>query len=434
MSSPLTGRRAEPTDGSPDGSPDGPAASGPASAPAQSLARRILVPGFLVQVVLVYAACRLLTGVLLTLVAARQVPTGWTGPVVNYLTFSAQWDGQWYQQIATSGYPAALPVDVDGVVQQNPWAFYPLFPMLCRFVMDGFGLSFYAVGSSVSLLLGFVAAIAMAKLFGKRLGRRSALLCVVVWASFPAAASLQVGYTESIAMALLTLALLALSNERWLLATSLALLTGLARPIAVPLAAVTFVALWLRWRRRGREPIGVGEGLAGLAALAGCGIAGLIWPGIAWWVTGRSDAYTETMSSWRAGHVITPFHPWMDVSRYYFGETWGPVWLTVAFVVVAVMVLGPWAARLGPELRAWSLAYPAYLLVVLDPFTSIFRYLIPLFPLVPVVIGVAGRARPTSRTPWVLARGGILLVGFVVGQWYWIDVLWRFVPPTDYPP
>lgn len=431
MSSPLTGRRAEPLDDGPDPTPT---PTPPAAAAATGQVRRILLPGFLVQVVLLYAACRLLTGILLTVDAARQVPTGWTGPVVNYLTFSAQWDGQWYQQIAASGYPAALPVDSFGVVQQNPWAFYPLFPLLCRFVMDGFGLSFYAAGSTLSLLLGFVAAIAMAKLFEKRLGRRTALLCVVVWASFPAAASLQVGYTESTAMALLTLALLALSSERWLLATSLALLTGLARPIAVPLAAVTLVALWLRWRRRGRDPISVGEGLSGLAALAGCGVAGLLWPAIAWWVTGQSNAYTETMSSWRAGHEITPFHPWMDMSRYYFGETWGPVWLTVAFVVIAVMVLGPWAARLGPELRTWSLAYPAYLLAVLDPFTSIFRYLIPLFPLVPVLVGVAGRARPPARTPWVVARAGILLVLFVVGQWYWIDILWRFVPPTDYPP
>ena len=28
----------------------------------------------------------------------------------------------------------------------------------------------------------------------------------------------------------------------------------------------------------------------------------------------------------------------------------------------------------------------------------------------------------------------VLIVAFVVGQWYWIDVLWRFVPPTDLPP
>ena len=82
----------------------------------------------------------------------------------------------------------------------------------------------------------------------------------------------------------------------------------------------------------------------------------------------------------------------------------------------------------------WSLAYPAYLLVVLDPFTSIFRYLIPLFPLAAVLIGAAGRPLWRRWEGWAWARFGVLLLAFVVGQWYWIDILWRFVPPTDYPP
>jgi len=390
--------------------------------------------GFLPVVLLAYAACRLLTGVLLAVVARHQVPTGWNGSgtdPVTYLTFTAQWDGQWYQQIAEHGYPATLPVDGSGVTQQNPWAFYPLFPLLARFLMDGLGLSFFAAGSTLSLVLGFVAAGTMAVLLRERLGERAALLVVVVWACFPASAALQVGYSESTAMALLTLVLLALSRERWLWAGGLAVLTGLARPIALPLAAVMVVALWLRWRRREADPLRPPQILSGLAALGGCGVAGLLWPAIAWWGTGRADAYTDTMGAWRSGHEIHPFRPWLDMSRYYFGPTWGPVWLTTIFVVIAVMVLGPWASALGPQLRAWSLAYPAYLLVVLDPFTSIFRYLIPLFPLVAVVVGVGGTRR---RWATVGVRSGVVLVAFVVGQWYWIDVLWRFVPPSDYPP
>ena len=398
------------------------------------------VPTFLLAVLGTYAVCRLVTAILLVVVASRQVPTGWNGEgatSVSYLTFTAQWDGQWYSLIASQGYPQSLPVDGAGVVQQNPWAFYPLFPLLSRFLMGIFGISFFAAGSTLSLVLGFVAAGAMGVLLRDRIGAKAALLVVAVWASFPAAASLQVGYTEATAMAVLCLALLALARERWLWAMSLALLTGLARPIAVPLALVTLVALWGRWRRRRTEPVSLVEGASALAALAGCGVAGLLWPGIAWWVTGRQDAYTETMASWRSGHVITPFHPWVDMSRYYFGETWGPVWLTTIFVVIAVMVLGPWARGLGSQLRAWSIGYSGYLLVVLDPFTSIFRYLIPLFPLVAVLVGVGGlRVAPASptRRVVVVTRAVVLTAAFVVGQWYWIDLLWRFVPPTDYPP
>jgi hypothetical protein len=213
-----------------------------------------------------------------------------------------------------------------------------------------------------------------------------------------------------------------------------ALLLGLTRPIAVPIAAVAVVALWSRWRRRTTEPLTTSEAASGLALLVGCGVSGLLWPVVAALVTGRNDAYTVTMSSWRGSRQIVPFRPWLDMSRYYFGPTWGPVWLTVLLVVIAVMVLGPWAARLGPQLRMWSLAYPAYLLVVLDPFTSIFRYLIPLFPLAAVLIGAAGRPLWKRWERWAWVRFGVLLLAFVVGQWFWIDILWRFVPPTDYPP
>ncbi len=403
----------------------------PATAPVRPTAQ---IGRFLPTVLLVYAVCRLVSGILLALVATRQVPTGWTGDAVSYLTFTAQWDGQWYRAIAEHGYPRTLPLDQIGQVEQNAWAFYPLFPFLSRALMDVTGLSFYAVGSTMSLLLGFVAAGAMGALLRRRLGDTWTLATVALWASMPAAAVLQVGYTEAAAMALLTLFLLAVQRERWLWAMLLALLLGLTRPIAVPIAAVAVVALYLRWRRRSTAPVAPSEAASGLALLVGCGVSGLLWPVIAALVTGHGDAYTATMSSWRGSHEIVPFRPWLDMSRYYFGQTWGPVWLTVIFVVIAVMVLGPWASRLGPQLRTWSLAYPAYLLVVLDPFTSIFRYLIPLFPLAAVLIGVAGRPLWSSWVRWAWLRFGVLMVAFVVGQWYWIDILWRFVPPTDYPP
>ena len=31
-------------------------------------------------------------------------------------------------------------------------------------------------------------------------------------------------------------------------------------------------------------------------------------------------------------------------------------------------------------------------------------------------------------------RQTVLAVLCVVGQYYWTDILWRFIPPSDYPP
>lgn len=394
---------------------------------------------FVLTVLALYAACRVVSTAILLVVLQRQVPSGMTGgesDPVTYFPFTALWDGQWYQIIATEGYPDHVPRSEDGRAAQNPWAFYPLFPFAARALMAVTGLEFPAAGSTIALLCGFAAAVLMGLLLRERIGDAAALVVVVLWASFPASVTLQLAYTESLAMLLLVGYLYALSRERWLVAAGVAVLVGLARPIAVPLGVVTLVALWLRWRVRAERPIRPGEYAAGLASLVGCAVAGFLWPVIAWWGTGESSAYTDTMGAWRGSGAVEPFVPWLGMSRYVFGETWGPVWLVVVPVVIVALVAGPWAARLGAELRTWSVAYPAYLAAVLDPFTSIFRYLIPLFPLLAVMVGAAGADRRGSVWPRLLVRAVPLLVLFVVGQYYWTDILWRYVPsPTgDYPP
>ncbi|HET6667661.1 MAG TPA: hypothetical protein VFG98_10310, partial [Intrasporangium sp.] len=257
-----------------------------------------------------------------------------------------------------------------------------------------------------------------------------------LWASFPASVTLQLAYTESLAMLLLVAYLLALARERWLVAAGIVVLVGLTRPIAVPLGIVTLVALWLRWRARENRPIERQEYAAGLASLVACGVAGLLWPAIAWWSTGERSAYTDTMGAWRGSGVVEPFAPWLGMSRYVFGEAWGPVWLVVVPLVILAMVVGPWARGLGMQLRTWSVAYPAYLAAVLDPFTSIFRYLIPMFPLLAVMVGAGWEDRRGVTWPRLLVRAVPLLVLFIVGQYYWTDILWRYIPsPTgDYPP
>src|SRR5690606_20410254 len=132
----------------------------------------------------------------------------------------------------------------------------------------------------------------------------------------PAAPTLQIAYTESLAALLLCVVLWLLSRERWVVAGVVALLTGLARPIALPLGVVALVAVWLRWRRRRTEPVTGAEVLHMLAALAGCGLCGLVWPAVVWWGTGEPDGYTTTMSAWRQGEPVTPFAPTLEMTRY----------------------------------------------------------------------------------------------------------------------
>jgi hypothetical protein len=276
----------------------------------------------------------------------------------------------------------------------------------------------------------------MAGLLAERVGRRVALGAVAAWAAFPSAVSLQLSYTESLAMLVLCGFLWAVMRQRWAVAAGLALVLGLTRPIALPLLAVVAVALAVRWRRRRECPVSGGEYLAGAGALVACAVSGLTWPTIAWAVTGSPTAYTDTMAAWRAGGEIVPLKPWLWMSEWVFRDyelagTYGPVALAAVVTTIVVMVCGPWARALGPELRSWCLAYPAYLGLVLDPFTSIFRYLLPLFPLLVVLLGGGWPDRRPRFLGW---RTGVLVAAGVVGQAIWVFELLVFVPPSDYPP
>lgn len=408
------------------------------SGPARWLGRPMDRRSLTVWAVVVFAVLRLVSGVIIWLASAHQVPfPAWTGPDPGYLDMTVLWDGSWYREVALHGYPAPLPTGPDGLVAQNAWAFYPAFPLLARAVMALTGLSFPVVGSTIALLAGLAAAPLMAVLLARRVAPGVALGAVAVWGAFPAAPSLQLAYTESVAVLVLCAFLLLVETRHWAAAGLVALVVGVTRPIAVPLVAVLLVALALRWRDRDR-PVGRREAIGGLAGLALTGVGAVVWPLVAALRTGVGSAYTDTMASWRAGHEIVPLAPWMSITRWLLRDTpnpevLAPVALTAVAVTLVVAVLGPWAGALGPVLRTWCLAYPAYLAVVLDPFTSIFRYLLPLFPLAVVLVGGGWRGRSTPSR-WTVARILVLVALGIVGQVLWVDHLLVFVPPSDYPP
>ncbi|MGC1207981.1 MAG: hypothetical protein WA880_08515 [Ornithinimicrobium sp.] len=393
---------------------------------------------FVLAVLAIYTVLRLFTtAVLLWITYDQQDPSIFSGENPRYFDVATLWDGRWYERIATGGYPDALPIGDDGQVLQNEWAFYPLFPYLSRGVMALTGWPFAVAGTVVATVLGYAAALVIAGMLREKVGSAAALGAVALLAGFPAAPVLQVAYTESLALLLLGGFLWLLLRQRWLAAALVALLAGLARPIALPLGLVALVAVIHRWRGRAQQPITGGEWASMLAALVGCGLSGLLWPAIAWWGTQRSDAYPVTMSAWRQGEPVTPFTPAIDMVQFLFGDTAGPVLLAGAVGLLLLAVLGPWAAGLGAELRAWCLGYLLYLFAALDPWTSIYRYLLLLFPLFVVFIGGgwAPDRRSGAHPRWVLvARTITLLVLFLGWQVWWTWELFMFVPPRDNPP
>ena len=81
------------------------------------------------SVLLIYGLSRVWGFVVFAVVGQQQLRSPW-GQHLDYLSFISIWDAGWYEQIAVQGYPSELPVNAAGVVQQNQWAFYPIFPQL----------------------------------------------------------------------------------------------------------------------------------------------------------------------------------------------------------------------------------------------------------------------------------------------------------------
>ncbi len=392
------------------------------------------------QVGLLYAAARLVSACIFMAAALHQGPNPWFPAVPDYWNFINIWDARWYGRIITDGYPSTLPTDAAGNVQENAWAFYPLFPALGRALAGLTGASPAAALTVIALLSGLGAALAVYSLFRHKASHAAALWGVAFFATFPVSAILQVPYAEPVTIFLLAAALLLVMRRHYFLAMPVVLLLCLSRPVGVPFAAM--VGLLFLWRlvERGREKQRHEKqrredrpgthSLGELAALAGltfvCGASALLWPAAAWAATGDIEAYTKTETVWR-GHDLVPFKPWFDTGVDLFGPVLGIV-APFAFAGLFVLLLfSPPVVRLGVEMRLWCACYMGYLLLFLHPQTSTFRMLLPLFPL---ALAAALLSRSKAYRSTVLTMFILLQIVWIVWLWAWAQL----PGGGDYPP
>ncbi|MDT0167731.1 hypothetical protein [Pseudarthrobacter sp. BRE9] len=387
------------------------------------------------QVTALYGGARLVSACIFMAAALHQGANPWFPPKPDYWNFINIWDARWYARVIADGYPSVLPTDAAGNVQENTWAFYPLFPALAGGLSRLTGLNPAASLTLVAMLAGWAAALVVYALFRQKAPHAPAMWGVAFFSTFPVSAVLQVPYAEPLSLLLLAAALLLVMRRQYLWAIPVVFLLCLSRPVGVPFAAMAGLLLVSRavaqirkGRNRSRDEAAHSNGdlaaLAGLTAVAG--ISALAWPAAAWAATGDPEAYTKTETVWR-GQDLVPFKPWFDSGVDLLGPVLGLLAPLVFVALFVAMLFLPPVVRLGGELRLWCACYMGYLLAFLHPQTSTFRMLMPLFPL---ALGAVFLSRSK-------AYRGTVVVMFLLLQIVWIVWLWAWAQLPgggDYPP
>ncbi len=376
---------------------------------------------------LVYAVTRAIDALFIVLLAQRQVAMTGLDPNIHlvfpspadpgYGVVATNWDGQWYRLIAEQGYPLDLPVDTQGKVVMNGWAFYPLFPMTAGLLTRLTGLEFTTVAPLLNLVLGAIAVLVMYRLLRMSLTRFAASATVVVVCAFMSAPAMQLSYTEGLALLLVCLSLLLLRTRHYAWFAVAALALSLTRPIVLALVPVV-AAHWLARRRDPEDAAFTRDRWRVALLVPWCGAVTGLWPVIAAVTTGDLFAYPKTMAAWKVYGSNIPIGSWFGRMIRDHGPVLGVLLCLLVPALVLYVVRRRPARAWGPEVRTWAWAYPAYLIAVTAPGPSIVRYLLLAFPLMwPVPdLRLAPAARALQRK---LVLPALVLTGLFL-QWYWI--------------
>jgi hypothetical protein len=315
----------------------------------------------------------------------------------GYLGVMTNWDGQWYRVIAEHGYPTVLPRTGTGSVDMNPWAFFPVFPLAVGAIMWLTGLPFMIVGPVLSTLIGFGAIHLLFRFIDRAVGRWEAIVAVVAICFYVASPIFSASYTESTALLVLALLVLALS-----------------RNVVIAMAPVNVAHAVVRWRQgdEGPKPARFRIGMGVLALYAG--MLTWLWPSIASIVTQTPNAYTQTMLAWKIKTSLK-LYQWWDLLYGYAGVL-GQVGGIVIVGLYAWWMLSQHSWRWGPELWGWAGAYPAYLLIVTNTTPSRVRYAMLAFTMT-LIIASFLNLRPWRRYRyWLL---GLVVVAGAAQMWWY---------------
>ena len=150
--------------------------------------------------------------------------------------------------------------------------------------------------------------------------------------------------------------------------------------------------------------------------------------------TGRPSAFFDVQKAWGQEPQNGPFVLWLAwawEARGVFGVAL-IVGIVAAYLALVAGRHGQW---LPLEVRAWALAYPLYLLAVVRPITSMWRFLLLDFPAAALVASVAMRTSAGERiVPHWRRRVALVALALCAGMAWWTVAFLTYVPWAATPP
>src|SRR6478609_4709833 len=238
--------------------------------------------GWVLPVALVWFAGRAINLTLLSLAYAASRLGHWPfGPegaqATSFVDFLSGWDADRYGTIASQGYPLVLPLDAQGAITLNNWAFLPAFPFLERVLASATGVSWQLAGVLISVLASGAATVVLYALLRHVTTERASWWAVVLFSLGPLSFVFVLGYAESLFLLLVFAVLLAV-RRRYLLIAPLGVLAAFTRPGALALALGLGILLLGRLLARRRDPISASDIVALVVSGLATAFAGLMWP------------------------------------------------------------------------------------------------------------------------------------------------------------
>jgi hypothetical protein len=335
----------------------------------------------------------------------------WLVPKLHPLkVLGTGWDAQWYTKIAQFGYPHRIFNEDFG----SRWAFFPGFPAFIRATAEVTRLSITDAAVLDAAIFGLTSAIALwlaiREVFGPTIADRSVLL----YAFFPAAYVLSMGYSEGLFLTASAGCLFALSRRYWITASLLAVLGSLTKNFGVILIVCVVVAAVPYILREHK--------LRPLAAVLIAPSGFIAWLGFSWAETGNPLAFLKAEQIWGNGHFTWFLAPLFAVTRlltnFHNFANASDVLAAIGFVFAYVGLAILWRTRSeGIDVPSFWWVYTiGSVLAMASPnvLQSILRYSMAVFPL---FAAYAWKIRKTWEGALVgcmgMMQGALALVVFV---------------------